>query len=259
MSRSICLAAQLSVGAGFPAGRSLSANDGVSAYGNITTISESPKARGTIYVGTDDGNVQMTDRRRRHWTDLTARFRSAGRAIRQQGARLATRRARRVRRVRRTLGRRHEAVSVQDCRRRRDVDVDRRRSSHVEADQDARGGSAQSERRSSPEPSSVSIGHSTAERHWSAASGNVPPVMVDRIIVNPRTNDLILGTHGRGRDHPRRHRAARSERVRVRGRCPTLSAARRDRRANLSRPAVARRRHVRRAQRADRDVRFVLS
>jgi hypothetical protein len=34
--------------------------------------------------------------------------------------------------------------------------------------------------------------------HWSAAAGNVPSVMIDRIIVNPRNNDLILGTHGRG-------------------------------------------------------------
>jgi hypothetical protein len=34
--------------------------------------------------------------------------------------------------------------------------------------------------------------------HWSPASGNVPPVMTDRIIINPKTNDLILGTHGRG-------------------------------------------------------------
>src|SRR4029078_1161156 len=31
--------------------------------------------------------------------------------------------------------------------------------------------------------------------HCSAASGNVPPVIVDRIIIHPRTNDLILGTH----------------------------------------------------------------
>jgi len=67
--------AQLSVGAGFPAGRSLSGNDGVSAFGNITTINESPKARGTIYVGTDDGNVQMTTDGGGHWTDLTSRFR----------------------------------------------------------------------------------------------------------------------------------------------------------------------------------------
>src|SRR5262249_36518261 len=66
---------EVSVGAGFPAGRSLSRNDGSSAYGNITTISESPKARGTIYVGTDDGNVQVTRDGGSHWTDLTSRFR----------------------------------------------------------------------------------------------------------------------------------------------------------------------------------------
>jgi hypothetical protein len=35
-------------------------------------------------------------------------------------------------------------------------------------------------------------------RHWSPATGNIPPVMVDRIIVNPRNNDLIVATHARG-------------------------------------------------------------
>jgi hypothetical protein len=35
-------------------------------------------------------------------------------------------------------------------------------------------------------------------RHWSAASGNVPPVRIDRVIINPRNNDLLLGTHARG-------------------------------------------------------------
>ena len=47
----------------------------MSAYGNITTITESPRARGTIYVGTDDGNVQMTTDGGGHWTDITSRFR----------------------------------------------------------------------------------------------------------------------------------------------------------------------------------------
>ena len=65
------LGRNLSVGNGFPVGRSLSANDGVGAYGNITTISESPKARGMIYVGTDDGNVQLTVDGGAHWTDPT--------------------------------------------------------------------------------------------------------------------------------------------------------------------------------------------
>jgi hypothetical protein len=35
-------------------------------------------------------------------------------------------------------------------------------------------------------------------RHWTRASGNMPPVRVDRIILNDETNDLIVATHGRG-------------------------------------------------------------
>jgi hypothetical protein len=38
----------------------LSRNDGVSAYGTITTIAESRVAPGVIWVGTDDGNVQVS-------------------------------------------------------------------------------------------------------------------------------------------------------------------------------------------------------
>ena len=35
-------------------------------------------------------------------------------------------------------------------------------------------------------------------RHWTRATGNMPPVRVDRVILNDETNDLIVATHGRG-------------------------------------------------------------
>ena len=38
----------------------LSRNDGISTYGQITTISESPLVQGLLYVGTDDGNIQVS-------------------------------------------------------------------------------------------------------------------------------------------------------------------------------------------------------
>lgn len=38
----------------------LSRNDGTSGYGEITTIAESPLVRGLLWVGTDDGNVQVS-------------------------------------------------------------------------------------------------------------------------------------------------------------------------------------------------------
>lgn len=43
-----------------PTGQVLSRNDGISSYGNLTTISESPLNPNLIYIGTDDGNLQGT-------------------------------------------------------------------------------------------------------------------------------------------------------------------------------------------------------
>ncbi|MGD8279288.1 MAG: hypothetical protein PVH00_14725, partial [Gemmatimonadota bacterium] len=56
----------------------LSRDDGIGAYGTITTIAESPLEAGTILVGTDDGNVRMTKDGGATWTDLTARFHLPG-------------------------------------------------------------------------------------------------------------------------------------------------------------------------------------
>jgi photosystem II stability/assembly factor-like uncharacterized protein len=55
-------------------GDTLSRDDGVGAYGTITTIDESPRQIGIIYVGTDDGQVQLTRDGGTTWTNLTSRF-----------------------------------------------------------------------------------------------------------------------------------------------------------------------------------------
>ncbi len=48
----------------------LSRNDGVSGYGHITTISESPVAAGLLWVGTDDGLVQVSEDGGATWTEV---------------------------------------------------------------------------------------------------------------------------------------------------------------------------------------------
>ena len=55
--------------------QTLSRDDGVSDFGTITTMTESPKQAGLLYVGTDDGNVQMTRDGGKTWQDLTEKFR----------------------------------------------------------------------------------------------------------------------------------------------------------------------------------------
>jgi photosystem II stability/assembly factor-like uncharacterized protein len=47
-------------------------NSAAETYTTIYAISESPKAPGQIWVGTDDGNLQLTRDGGAHWTNLTA-------------------------------------------------------------------------------------------------------------------------------------------------------------------------------------------
>ncbi len=187
------------VGSGFARG-SLSANEGVSAYGNITTISESPKAGATIYVGTDDGNVQMTNDGGGHWTDLTARFRFPDPAHPASY-------------VSKVLASRHDVRTAyiafdghwdDDLRPHifRTTDAGATWSSIVSNLPDWKPIKTITEDPWNPEVLYIGTEFGLywtfdGGRHWSAASGNMPPVMVTAIIANEKNGDLILGTHGR--------------------------------------------------------------
>jgi photosystem II stability/assembly factor-like uncharacterized protein len=52
----------------------LSNNDGVSAWGTITTLAESPVQEGLIWAGTDDGFVQLSRDRGQTWRNVTERM-----------------------------------------------------------------------------------------------------------------------------------------------------------------------------------------
>jgi photosystem II stability/assembly factor-like uncharacterized protein len=51
----------------------LSLDDGVPYYPGATAIAESPKRRGLLYVGTDDGNLNVSDDGGRTWTNVARR------------------------------------------------------------------------------------------------------------------------------------------------------------------------------------------
>ena len=188
------------VGPGFPA-RPLSANDGVSAYGNITTISESPVGAGTIYVGTDDGNVQMTTDGGARWTDLTARFRFP------DSARPASY-------VSKVLASRHDARTAY-------VAFD----GHWDDDmrpwlfRTSDGGASWTAiandlpdwkpvKTVAEDPANPDVLYAGTEfglywtrdggRQWSEVPGRLPPVIVTKIIISETNGDLIVATHGRG-------------------------------------------------------------
>ena len=111
-----------------------SKHDGAASYSNIITIGESPLVAGIIWVGTNDGNVQVSRDGGATWKNVVDNIINAnGRARRD--ARV-TRRAVGVRRrhvlrvVRRPSQQRPQALRVRDPRLRADLDLDRRESAH---------------------------------------------------------------------------------------------------------------------------------
>jgi len=57
-----------------PDTNTLSRHDGISYYGDIITISESPITKGLLWVGTDDGNVQLSRDGGANWANLIDKF-----------------------------------------------------------------------------------------------------------------------------------------------------------------------------------------
>ena len=190
---------KLPLGTGIPLRdrSTLSRDDGTSEYGNITTISESPKAPGAIYVGTDDGNVQLTTDGGAHWTNITTRF--GLRTAHTVSAVLASR-----------FDARTAYVAFDGH-----ADDDLRPYLFRTTDGGASWTSIASDlppsapvKTISEDPRNPRLLFAGTERglywsldggkRWTFPGGALPHAIVDRVVVNERTNDLILATHGRG-------------------------------------------------------------
>ena len=183
---------------GRPTGReTLSRNDGVSSYGEITTIAESPLVPGLLWVGTDDGNVQVSRDGGRSWRNVAGRFANVPERTY-------------VSRVAASAHEPDRAYVTFDAHR----DGDFR--PFVFATEDG-GESWRALTLGLPEEGSVNIiveHPRTADllfvgtehglfvsldrgRNWRRMGGGLPSAPVDDLVIHPRENDLIVGTHGR--------------------------------------------------------------
>ena len=176
----------------------LSRNDGISSYGNITTVSESRLNPDLLYVGTDDGNVHVTRDGGQTWTDLTGRFRDLPERTY-------------VSRVVASGSTESTVYATFDGHRNDDF------APHVFVSNDY-GRNWRRQTNGLPDGWSVNVlyehprngnllfvgneigAYFSIDRgeHWSRLSGNLPTVPVDDIQIHPRDNDLVIGTHGRG-------------------------------------------------------------
>ncbi len=175
----------------------MSPNDGISTYGNMTTISESPLDADVLYLGTDDGNVQGTQDGGATWTDLTPNV--PGLPERTYVSRLVASRFDEGTVYAAFDGHRNDDfkpyVYVSE-------DYGERWRPIVEGLPDWSVNTIVQHLRV---PNLLFLGNEIGVyfsidrgENWVRLKNNLPTVPVDDIIVHPRENDLVIGTHGRG-------------------------------------------------------------
>ncbi|MDE2677708.1 MAG: hypothetical protein OXI76_07360 [Gemmatimonadota bacterium] len=175
----------------------MSANDGISNYGNITAFAESPVTPGLLYVGTDDGNVQVSRDDGATWTNVANRI--PGLPERTY--------------VSRVEPSAHEAGRVYasfDGHRNGDYaayvyvseDYGQNWTQITEGLPDGWSVNVITEHHRAP--NLLFVGNEvgvfvSVDRGalWVQLKNNLPTVPVDDILVHPRDNDLLVGTHGR--------------------------------------------------------------
>lgn len=172
-------------------------HSGVAEFGNISTIDESPIRRGLLFVGTDDGLVQVSRDDGKSWEKISTFPGVPGTTY-----------------VSRVVASRHNEGTVYvtlDGHRSNDFkpyiikSTDYGRtwtsiSSNLPAN-----GSVQVIREHHRTPTLLFAGTefgafytSNGGTSWSRLPNNLPTVAVHDIVIHPRENDLVIGTHGRG-------------------------------------------------------------
>jgi hypothetical protein len=174
----------------------LSRNDGVSAYGTISTVDESPLDGDIVWVGTDDGNVQVTRDGGTTWTNVVANVPGLPARRYVSGIEASAHEA----------GRAYLPFDGH-------FDDDYAPWVFVTEDfgaswRDLSNGLPQHSinvvREHFRTPELLFVGNEVGAwasvdrgQSWHRLGGGLPTVPVDDIQIHPRDNDLLLGTHGR--------------------------------------------------------------
>lgn len=176
----------------------LSRHDGVQAYPCITTVSESPLRPGLLWVGTDDGNLQVTRDDGQTWKNVADKVPGVPKGIY----------------VSRVLASRHAegtAYVTFDGHRSDDFNIYVFMTTDYGETWKAISSGIPNNlgivnviREHPRNPNLLFVGteygaYVSFDRgtRWHKLKNNLPTVPVDDIAIHPRENDLIFGTHGR--------------------------------------------------------------
>ncbi|UCE39965.1 MAG: hypothetical protein JSV17_10815 [Candidatus Aminicenantes bacterium] len=180
-----------------PDKNTLSKHDGIAYFGDITTIAESPVKKGLLYVGTDDGNLQVSKDGGTTWKNVTDKLRNVPQYTY-------------VTRVVASHFAEGTAYATLDGHRNNDFKpYVFSTSDYGESWKDISsnipvGSTVNVMREHHANPNLLFVGTERGAyfsvdrgKKWIKLKGNLPMVPVDDIAIHPRENDLILGTHGR--------------------------------------------------------------
>ena len=175
----------------------LSAHDGIDTYGNITAIGESRQSPEVLYVGTDDGNLQVTRDGGATWTNVTDRV--PGVPPRTYVSRIEPSSAVDGRVYVTFDGHRNDDYAPYAF-----VSEDYGQTWRSIATGLPNGWSVNVIREHPDAPDLLFLGNEVGVwmsidrgASWGRLKNNVPTVAVDDIVIHPRENDLVVGTHGR--------------------------------------------------------------
>jgi photosystem II stability/assembly factor-like uncharacterized protein len=175
----------------------LSKHDGIAFFGDITTITESPVKPGLLYVGTDDGHLQVSKDSGKTWKNVADKL---------PGVPPYTY----VTRVVASHFAEGTAYATMDGHRNDDFEpyvfstTDYGESWKDISGNIPVGSTVNVIREHHANPDLLFVGTERGAyfsvdrgKRWIRIKGNLPMVPVDDIAIHPRENDLILGTHGR--------------------------------------------------------------
>jgi len=174
-------------------------NDGESSFSELTTVAESPIDAKVLWVGTDDGNVQLSTDGGKNWHELSAAITGAGIHDGSYVSRIVA-----------SSASRGTAYVAFDQHRSGDF------APYIVRTTDfgktwksiAAGLPDDGSVRSLQEyPGKANVVFAGTERHlfvsndsgshWTQLAANLPTTRYDDIVIHPRTKDLVLATHGR--------------------------------------------------------------
>jgi photosystem II stability/assembly factor-like uncharacterized protein len=181
-----------------PDKNTLARNDGVQEYPTITTISESPVTPSVLWVGTDDGNLQVSRDAGKSWKNVAARVPGVPKGTY-------------VSRVTASKAAEGTAYAAFDGHRSDDYNIYLfMTTDYGENWKPIRNGISNSAgalhvvREHPRNPNLLFVGTEfglwiswNRGANWIALKNNFPTVPVDDIAIQPRENDLLLATHGR--------------------------------------------------------------